>query len=222
MRWSTPTHKRWIKARRHRERSCQRRRQSGFSLGSATAFAWPVARRRVRGGPPQPAQAAIEPLAKVLGLSDWYRTCSRRSSPQSSKVWYRYGRPPGRVSMNDRTQSWQGTRPGSSNASSWPGQAKGRPRLIAENLSFSCSPRPRLGAWGDRPVMADSVSTRSRLGPDFRRAISPGQCRLSALSANWRCRPGAVVGEGRLSGIPLGPADGSGGPAVATLPSKRF
>ncbi len=65
--------------------------------------------------------------------------------------------------------------------------------------------RRQLGVVGcqeaagrQRLVMADSASTRSRLRPDFRRAISPGQCRLSALSANWRCRPIPDIGERRL------------------------
>jgi hypothetical protein len=42
---------------------------------------------------------------------------------------------------------------------SWPGQVEASPRLGAGNLSFSCSPRPRLGARGDRPHLAVSVSS---------------------------------------------------------------
>lgn len=45
----------------------------------------------------------------------------------------------------------------------WLGQVKDGPRLGAGNLSFSCSPRPGLGAWGDRPVVAGSRSSRMRL-----------------------------------------------------------
>jgi hypothetical protein len=40
----------------------------------------------------------------------------------------------------------------------WPGQVEDSLRLVAVNLSFSCSPRPRLCAQGDRPVVAGRVS----------------------------------------------------------------
>jgi len=55
-------------------------------------------------------------------------------------------------------------------------------------------------AGPERLLLADSVSTSVRLRPDFRRAISPGQCRLSALSANWRCRPSPDIQLGQIYG----------------------
>jgi hypothetical protein len=45
------------------------------------------------------------------------------------------------------------------NDSFWPGQVKDNPNLGAVNLSFSCSPRPRLDARADRPVLADAGFT---------------------------------------------------------------
>lgn len=46
----------------------------------------------------------------------------------------------------------------------WPGQLEDGVRLVAENLSFICSPGLRLGVHGDRPIVASMLQTQRALG----------------------------------------------------------
>jgi hypothetical protein len=82
----------------------------------------------------------------------------------------------------------------------WPGQVKDNPNLGAVNLSFSCSPRPRLDARADRPVVAGSASSRTSPTPDI------GQPWLvHRKSASWRSLELTVTAtSGRRGGEKVG------------------
>lgn len=70
--------------------------------------------------------------------------------------------------------------------SNWPGQVEDGPRLVAANLSFRSSPRPRLGGRGDRPKVAESSQRGLQIHrpkPDLR----------SSAQARFPSRPGKTA-----------------------------
>lgn len=84
---------------------------------------------------------------------------------------------------------------------SWPGQVEDDPRLGAGNPSFSRSPWPRLGAQGDRPVVAGCVSPAVRQVADLRLSSRAREHQLSGTASNSRGRPSADVQYRRIRAL---------------------
>jgi hypothetical protein len=75
-----------------------------------------------------------------------------------------------------------------------------RARQIVQEDCSGDSTKSQEAAARQGRQLAVSVSTRQCQEPDFRCTSPAGQGQLSAKSANWRCRPRAVVVERPVSG----------------------
>lgn len=120
----------------------------------------------------------------------------------------------------EKFQRWLAVDPTTMEFRNWTGQVEDDPRLVAGNLSFSDSTLSRLGARGDRPVVAESSQRRlqiQRPNPVVRRCSLPG---LESASRRSGCAESVSTWQRREADLWRdGPADHS---QLAALPQGRL